>query len=249
MARHTRQAAGGYVYHVMNRGNCRMEIFQKPADFAAFIALLEEARRRIGMRILGYCLMHNHWHLVLWPRDDGDLSKFMAWLSSTHVRRWRAHRSNVGEGHLYQGRFKSFLIERDDHLLTVLRYVEANPLRAGIVRRAEQWPWSSLGGAAAMNGVRVDLTSWPVDRPQNWLEIVNEPVGSDALSTLHTSIARGRPFGAETWVRHLAQRLGLQSTLRDPWRPKATAGRQQSQKGAVSPLTRAAKRRAPAKGR
>ena len=86
----------------MNRGNCRMDVFQKPGDFAAFVTILEEGRQRVKMRILAYCLMNNHWHIVLWPRKAGDLSKFVQWISSTHVRRWRDHRANVGEGHLYQ---------------------------------------------------------------------------------------------------------------------------------------------------
>src|SRR5882757_9939423 len=103
------------IVHVLNRGNCRMNLFDKTGDFAAFLALLEEARRRFpSVRILAYCLMHNHWHLLLWLTRGADLSRFIAWLSSTHVRRWRAHRGNVGQGHLYQGRFKSFIVQSDD---------------------------------------------------------------------------------------------------------------------------------------
>src|SRR5574340_852580 len=108
MARRARNPVDDGIYHVLNRGNGRMDIFKKPEDFAAFVKLLEEGRRRHAMRILGYCLMHNHWHLVLWPRRGTDLSKFIAWVSTTHVRRWRAHRVSAGEGHLYQGRFKGF---------------------------------------------------------------------------------------------------------------------------------------------
>ena len=126
MARAPRNAIDGGIYHVLNRGNCRMDIFSKPGDFQSFLKLLEEGRRHHGMRILGYCLMDNHWHLVLWPRHGRDLSRFMAWVSTTHVRRWREHRRSAGEGHLYQGRFKSFLIQDDRHFLTVLRYVEAD---------------------------------------------------------------------------------------------------------------------------
>src|SRR4051812_26631132 len=92
MARRARSAAGGVVYHVINRGNCRMRIFAKPGDFIAFIKLLQEACDRVpGMRVLAYCLMGNHWHLVLWPTQDTDLAKFVGWISNTHVRRWRQH--------------------------------------------------------------------------------------------------------------------------------------------------------------
>ena len=112
MARTLRNIADDGVYHVLNRGNCRMDVFEKPKDYAAFIKLLEEGRRRFDMRVLGYCLMRNHWHLVLWPRRAAQLSRFMQWVSTTHVRRWE-HRANTGEGHLYQGRFKSFLVQND----------------------------------------------------------------------------------------------------------------------------------------
>src|ERR1051325_119078 len=138
MARQHRVSAGGYVYHVINRGNGKMKIFHKSGDFAAFVKLLEEARQRFEMRILGYCLMHNHWHLVLWPVKDKQLSQFMAWLSTTHVRRWREHRDDSAGGHLYQGRFKSFIVQEDEHFLVLMRYVESNPLRAKMVKRAEQ---------------------------------------------------------------------------------------------------------------
>ena len=99
------------------------------------------------IRLLAFCLMPNHWHMVLWPEQDDQLTAFLRWLTHTHTQRWHAHHHTAGTGHLYQGRFKSFPIEQDDHLLTVLRYAERNPLRAGLVSRAERWRWSSLGHA------------------------------------------------------------------------------------------------------
>jgi putative transposase len=220
MARTSRNAADDGVYHVFNRGNCRMDLFTKPGDFAAFIKLLEEARCRTGMRLLGYCLMDNHWHLVLWPKRGTDLSRFIGWLCTTHVRRWRAHRQNNGEGHVYQGRFKSFLVQRDEHFLALMSYVEGNRLRAGLVRRAEDWPWSSLVASAGADGVATALTAWPVDRPRNWVRVVNQPIEPRTADRLRTSIARGRPFGDETWVRRTVVRYGLQATVHDPWRPR-----------------------------
>lgn len=98
MPRRARRAVDDAIYHVLNRGNCRMKIFDKAGDFAAFVKLLEQGRQRTDMRILAYCLMHNHWHLVLWPRRGADLSRFMGSISTTHVRRWREHRGNTGEG-------------------------------------------------------------------------------------------------------------------------------------------------------
>jgi putative transposase len=222
MARRPRNATGGVIYHVLNRGNCKMRIFDKPGDYFAFLKVLEQARERTGMRILGYCLMPNHWHLILWPVADGDLSKFVGWVSTTHVRRWREHRDSAGEGHLYQGRFKSFPVEDDQHLLTVLRYVEANPLRAKKVKRAEAWEWSSLRDPKAAGPAPVALARWPVDRPRAWIETVNEVIAKPALDEIRLAVARGRPFGSKDWIRKTALKLGLESTMRDPWRPTKT---------------------------
>src|SRR5881397_34989 len=144
MGRPLRAAEGRLVYHALNRANGRLPLFEKDGDYLAFERVLIEAQQRFDMRILAYCVMPNHWHLVLWPERDRYLSAFTGWLTLTHTQRWHAHCHNSGSGHLYQGRFKSFPVQSDEHLLTVCRYVERNALRAGLVARAEQWPWSSL---------------------------------------------------------------------------------------------------------
>jgi len=122
------------------------------------------------MRLLGYCLMPNHWHLVLWPRHDGDLGRFMQRLTVTHVRRWHEHRHSTGGGHVYQGIYKSFPVQSDAHLLTCCATWKATPA-AGLVKRAERWPWSSVAGREAAQQM---LSEWPVERPRNWVDIVNE---------------------------------------------------------------------------
>src|SRR6266542_5055504 len=124
MPRIGRIAPGGYIYHVLNRGNGRQKIFHKPGDYDAFVAVLARVREIVPVDILAYCLMPNHWHLVLRPKRDGDLSRFMLRVATAHVRRYFAHYQNEAGGHLYQGRFKSFPVEADDHLLALLRYVE-----------------------------------------------------------------------------------------------------------------------------
>ncbi len=219
MPREARKLPDDSIYHVLNRGNCRMRIFHKAGDFQSFLKLLEEGRKRSGVRILGYCLMDNHWQLVLWPRKGKDFSKFLQWVGTTHVRRWREHRGRNGEGHLYQGRYKRFLVQEDGHFLTVMRYVESNPLRAKMVRRAEDWPWSSLGGAGGPDGVKVQLEDWPVPRPRDWGEIVNERIEEGELERLRVSVKRGRPYGKEQWVKRMVSRLGLETSMRQPWRP------------------------------
>ena len=137
MPRSSRPTPGGYCYHVLNRGNARAEVFHKESDYAAFVALFEPACQRLKMRLLAYCLMPNHFHLVLRPYNDGDLGRWMQWLMTSHVRRY--HRHYGSSGHVWQGRFKAFPIQEDEHFLTVLRYVERNALRAGLVQHAEDW--------------------------------------------------------------------------------------------------------------
>ncbi|HEX4149094.1 MAG TPA: transposase, partial [Pirellulales bacterium] len=144
MPRRKRVSTGGFVYHVLNRAVARQRIFCKQADYLAFEQVLEEAQARVPMRLLSFCLMPNHWHMVVWPRGDGDLSEYLRWLTVTHTKRWHSHHHTTGSGALCQGRFRSFPIEEDEHFTTVCRYVERNPLRAKLVARAEHWRWSSL---------------------------------------------------------------------------------------------------------
>jgi putative transposase len=165
--------------------------------------------------------MPNHWHLLLWPREDGLLSRFMNWLTLTHTQRWHAHRQNAGSGHLYQGRFKSFVVAEDDHFLTVCRYVERNALRAGLVSRAEQWRWGSLWRRQSGSAEQVRLLgSWPVPSPAAWVKEVNRPQTEAELEAVRQSVRRGRPFGSEAWVAKTASRLGLETTLRPRGRPR-----------------------------
>jgi putative transposase len=221
MGRPLRAAAGGIVYHVVNRANARAKIFEKPADYDAFERVLAEAHDHLAMRTIAYCLMPNHWHMVLWPIRDGDLPRFMAWLTLTHTQRWHAHRGSTGTGHVYQGRYRSFPVEADEHFLTVCRYVERNALRASLVARAEEWRWCSLWQETQRAGsIPKWLAAWPLDRPSRWLEWVNQPQSASELDAIRGSVRRGRPYGNKTWVTRMAKRLGLESTLRPRGRPK-----------------------------
>nr|WP_143206353.1 transposase [Singulisphaera sp. GP187] len=135
--------------------------------------MLEEARDEIPMRVLCFCVMPHHWHLVLWPEHDGDLSEYLRWLTVTHTPRWHAAHHTSGTGPLYQGRFQSFPVQDDEHLLTVCRYVERNALRANPTSRAEDWRW---GGPWQRRQQVPSVTladAWPVPRPRQWTAFVN----------------------------------------------------------------------------
>ena len=217
MPRTARASVGGYCYHVLNRGNGRARVFHDSDDYNAFLHLLLKANARVAMRLIGYCLMPNHFHLVLWPYEDGDLSDWMQWLLTAQVHGYR--KRYRGSGHVWQGRFKAFPIEQDDHLLQVLRYVERNALRAGLVTRAELWEWSSLP-------VWLAPPRWPwldpgpVPRPADWLEHVQTPHTEAELVALRTSVERGAPFGQSNWVERTAKLLGLESSLNSSGQPQ-----------------------------
>jgi putative transposase len=218
MARPHRSTPAGYCYHVLNRGNARQRVFHKDADFAAFVDLFDAAgHRACPMRILAYCLMPNHFHLVLRPHADGDVSRWMQWLQTTHVRRYHQH--HHASGHVWQGRFKAFPIQEDEHLLAVLRYVERNPLRAGLVSKAIDWPWSSFPlHAAASRPAWYDRG--PVRRGRNWAAHVAQPQTDAELAALRRSVERGTPFGGARWQKSTVATLGLESTLRPRGRPR-----------------------------
>lgn len=221
MARPPRVAEGGLIYHALNRAVARLAIFDEPGDYDAFTRVLEEALGRHRVALLAACILPNHFHLVLRPETDGELSRLMRWLTMTHTQRWHAHRRTAGTGHLYQGRFKSFPIQDDGHFLTVCRYVERNALRAGLTDRAERWPWGSLAwrtGVAAGSGPT--LADWPIAPPPDWVERVNTPVGPQEEEALRRAIRRGQPFGDTDWQVATAARLGLGSTLRPLGRPR-----------------------------
>lgn len=221
MPRNLRLAQGGMTYHVLNRANARERLFLHDGDYKAFERVLTEAAERFAMRVLSYCVMPNHWHLVLWPRNDGDLSVFMAWLTATHSHRWRTSHRSVGFGHVYQGRYKSFPVQNETHLHTVCRYVERNPARARLVVQAQDWRWGSLWRHMAGNAEdRSLLTEWPVQRPTNWLDLVNAPLPELELVSVRTCVLRNRPLGAAAWQIHVAARLGLEATLRARGRPR-----------------------------
>jgi putative transposase len=225
MPRRLRIAPGGLLYHVVNRAVGRADIFSSDDDYLAFERVIEFVCKRLAMRIVGYVLMPNHFHLVLWPRKDGELSDFMRLLTVTHANRWHANRHTTGTGPLYQGRFKSFPIEEDDHALAVLRYVDRNPLRARKVERAQDWRWGSLHHLQSRQRPEwlLDKGNWPVERRRDWVAWVNAAQTQKELAAIRESARRGKPYGDERWADKMVGRLKLESSTRPPGRPKLEA--------------------------
>jgi len=233
MPRTRRLTPGGLIYHVLNRANARLKIFSGRTDYEEFVQAMHESLQHVPIRVLSWCLMPDHWHLVLWPRREGELSEFMRRLSVTHTRRWHARRRSSGSGHLYQGRYRSFPVEPDAHLVEVCKYVEGNPARAGAVKKAMDWPWSSVHerngkpkrdgkslGVATGGTERPALSDWPIETPRGWAARVDAAIGAAELAALRKSVQRGTPFGSLEWQEKVAHRLHLESTMRPRGRPR-----------------------------
>ena len=173
MARPRRNTAPDAIHHIVNRGNRKKLIFRKEGDYRAFVEILEQAVDKFGVRLIAFCVMPNHWHLVVWPDQRVSISAFMHWVTSTHVRRYHLHHGLTGTGHLYQARYRNHVCKDDRGVLAVMRYVEGNPVAAGIVRRAQSWRWSSL--RMRMDGAdRGFLSDPPITLPENWPTYINE---------------------------------------------------------------------------
>lgn len=218
MPRTSRAIVAGYCYHLINRGNNQATLFHERADYAAFLSLVIETQQHVDLPILAACLMPNHVHLVVRPGRNDDLSNWTHRLFTTHVR--RHHRKYRSTGRLWQGRFKAFPIQQDRHLITVMRYVERNALRAGLVARAEQWDWGSLAWRTMQCPWRIELARSPVPLPDNWITYVNESQTMEEIESIRISIQRQKPFGARGWVEREAQDLGLSQSLAPLGRPR-----------------------------
>jgi putative transposase len=216
MPRTARAIVKDVCYHIINRGNQKARVFHEHADYEQFLALMARAQQRLHMPLIAACLMPNHFHLVVRPCDADDLAKWMHWVFSTHVR-WY-HEKYETTGRIWQGRFKAFAAQQDQHLLTVMRYVERNALRSNLVERAEDWEWSSLAWRRAARPP-LALTVSPVALPSYWRHYVNEPQTAVELAEVRACVNRQRPFGEKEWVTRQVNELGLESSVTPTGRP------------------------------
>jgi putative transposase len=212
------------VYHVINRGNNRAPVFFTDDYYFAFLKAIGDLRQRQPFECYGYCLMPNHVHLLIRPLET-PISRIMQSLLVSHTQRY--HRCHHSSGHVWQGRFKSPVIQDDDHLLTVLRHIEANPLRAHMVKSAGDYRWSSFLGHGLghpdplLDPITVyeSLAKTPAVRRRRWSAFVNQTPPDEELTALRRSIQTGLPYGHPAWVERLGNRLGLDLAIRPRGRP------------------------------
>jgi putative transposase len=221
MARPLRITPAGIVFHVTNRATQGLVLFSDQADYQAFYRLLVVACRRFRMRVIAFCLMPNHWHLVLWPSSDGAVSQYLHWVTTQHSLRFRWKTGTVGRGHVYQDRFHSFPVQTGRYYFNLIRYVEGNALDGHLVAKAEDWPWSSLFERVSAGDL---ITSGPLELPGDWAERVNAALALRDLKAIQHAERRGRPYGSPKWVAETAARQSLEQTLRVLGRPRLDSG-------------------------
>jgi putative transposase len=223
MGRALRIMPAGVVFHLINRSHEGGRLFEKEGDYGIFEKIffdsmqLSEEQGDGAIRLYAYTLMPNHWHVLASSDADQGLIPFVQRVTGLHARHWRKHRKTLGRGALYQGRFRSFPVQSDVHFINVARYVEANPLRASLVTKAEEWRWGSLWRRSSQ--VAENMAKWPTEMPRDWTALVNRPIDPAVLPRMREAVSKGMPYGGDIWSKRAVDTLGLQSALRGPGRP------------------------------
>jgi putative transposase len=218
MPRARRPSSSGLVFHVLNRSAKRVPLFESASDYDAFERVLRKAVKRSAVSLFAYCIMPNHWHLIVRADADRALARALHWLETTHARRWQIARQLDGQGAVYQARYRSIAVACDRHFLWVCRYVERNALRANLVGRAEDWRWSSVW-------LRIHhpdddlLTAWPLAAPKDWIADLNQPQTDAELDAIRGAVRDGQPFGDEEWASAVRTAAGVREPRR-PGRPR-----------------------------
>jgi putative transposase len=184
----SRNLPAGSVVHVYNRGNDKRLLFERARDFEEFLRLVAWAKAVCPVRIVAYCIMSNHWHFVFWVEVEWDVSAFMHRLTTTHAKRWRRKTDTIGYGHVYGDRFKASTIFNERYYFNCLRYVEQNPLAAGLVHSPKDWRWSSL--AERLGNRRGILDADPLGVPIDWCELVARPLPEHDKEEIRKTLKR-----------------------------------------------------------
>ena len=224
MSRRARTVFLDLPHHVTQRGNYRQDVFLDDGDRQRYLAWLAHYAQRYGLAVWAYCLMGNHVHLIAVPRQPEALARTLA---ATHMRHSQAvNRERGTSGHLWQGRYYSCPLD-DPHLIRAACYIERNPVRAGLVAHAMEWPWSSARAHALGEADRlVSGSSWPsADLALHWAEILGEDEDPSVTEEIRHHTSTGRPLGDGAFVARLEAMAGRVLRALAPGRPrKAKAG-------------------------
>lgn len=219
MSRFARVIAAGVAHHVTQRGNGRQFILSEDADRQVYLDLLRENTARHGASLIGYCLMSNHVHLILIPRQADTLAKALRHTHGRYAAYWNAKHSS--SGHVWQGRYYSCPLDRP-HLWEALRYTELNPVRAGMVTAPADWGWSSAAahcGAAAAEGW-LAMEEWAVDwNACGWRQYLEAGTEESQMAAVRACTHTGRPLGSDEFVRELERRTNRPLAPRKGGRP------------------------------
>ncbi len=218
MPRFPRSRLGTVCAHVINRGNSRATVFHTDDDYEDFRRLMVSAQERAPVPLLAWCLMPNHIHLVFQPRADGDLSRWMHWVLTTQTQRHRVRHKTTGR--IWQGRYKSIPVQADRHLVMLMRYVERNPVRAGLAARARDWRWSSFTERIAAPAAGTLLSPSPELLSARWSEFVDEPQTAAEVEAIRSCINHDRPLGEMAWTHGILDRNEFLGTLRSRGRSR-----------------------------
>ncbi len=205
MARLARVVAPGYPHHVTQRGNRRQETFFGEADYCAYLDLMAEWCGRCGVEVWAYCLMPNHVHLIAVPETEDGLRRAVGEAHRRYTR--RVNLREGWTGHLWQGRFTSFVMD-EAYLLVAARYVEFNPVRARLANRPEDYPWSSASAHLAGRDDRLVKTGPLLDLAEDWAEFLAAELDGPSVEALRRHERTGWPLGGDKFRTALEGRLG-----------------------------------------
>jgi putative transposase len=227
MPRHGRCLLDGAFYHILNRGNAKQQVFFDKQDYLHFLESVSLALKKHPVDVLAYCLMPNHFHFVVRAKQADNLSKWVHLLMTRHIQNHKKKYESTG--HIWQGRYKDFIIQDEYHLLIVLRYVEANALRAGLVNSSVKWKWSSQ--FERDREANYLLNNNIVELPENWQEFVDAPLSEEEAVKLMRSLERQAPFGRDEWIERTAKEHGLEHRIRPRGRQRHAENSNNDQKG------------------
>lgn len=220
MPRRQLAGSGGFVFHVMNRSAKQLTLFDTPFEYEMFLQVLAAADTACPIRLLEYCVMPNHWHLLVWPERDDQLSRYMRWITGVHAQRWRQARGQPGKGAVYQGRYRWVAVQSGTHYDVARRYIQQNPVRAQLVACPDDWPWSSASCEPAL--ARPTLAQGPLSLDTRHASLVDRLLDADTAQAMRASLKSGHPFGDPQWGMALEVRKWLMAVLEG--HPKAQAG-------------------------